>query len=388
MGLHLDVPQHQLSDPTIKEHRNRVWWTVYTLDRCWASMLGQPVSVPDGYIDANLPSTQGLPEAAIEDFAEPEYLTASLRVAHLAAHITESVYNRKMQRGSFSNRVQRALRDLSSWVQDLPDHLRIDFDVRQLNLAMPIVNLHLYFNQVSPICCIYTATFITIELVQCLILATRPILLHMLRTRRNSSKVPFGDHPPRVTETALSLSQACVRCARRSYCLLTDSWINGSFPTFDYTFAQYLFSASIILAISSICHVDDCQSDGDDFESAAQILRQLDQNGNFAAKEFSQHIDAIKTVLPAVVPDQSQLQNNFSGSNLATTQGLSNPTRDGSLQLDGLTNAAGTTRTEPLFQDFLLGADLDLSFLEPSTVDGSFQDFFWLEGGGTNQMDS
>ena len=34
--------------------------------------------------------------------------------------------------------------------------------------------------------------------------------------------------------------------------------------------------------------------------------------------------------------------------------------------------------TEPLLEGFLSGSELDLSFLEPSIVDDSFQAFFWV----------
>ncbi|KAF7624676.1 hypothetical protein AFLA_009917, partial [Aspergillus flavus NRRL3357] len=42
MGLHLNIPESQLSNACEREHRNRVWWTAYTLDRMWAAKLGYP----------------------------------------------------------------------------------------------------------------------------------------------------------------------------------------------------------------------------------------------------------------------------------------------------------------------------------------------------------
>ncbi|KMU89092.1 hypothetical protein CIHG_07025 [Coccidioides immitis H538.4] len=51
MGLHLNVPQNQLPSRELQEHRNRVWWTAYILDRSWACMLGKPVSIQDEDID-------------------------------------------------------------------------------------------------------------------------------------------------------------------------------------------------------------------------------------------------------------------------------------------------------------------------------------------------
>ncbi|KFH46976.1 putative transcriptional regulatory protein-like protein [Hapsidospora chrysogenum ATCC 11550] len=56
MGLHLNVPRHQLPSRELREHRNRVWWTAYILDRSWACMLRKPVSIQDEDIDVDLPS--------------------------------------------------------------------------------------------------------------------------------------------------------------------------------------------------------------------------------------------------------------------------------------------------------------------------------------------
>ncbi|TPX20710.1 hypothetical protein DIZ76_016605 [Coccidioides immitis] len=109
MGLHLNVPQNQLPSRELQEHRNRVWWTAYILDRSWACMLGKPVSIQDEDIDVNLPST--IPwssESTTEDFADTDYLIASLRIANLGAQITGSIYSRRTHGSSFSCRVQQA----------------------------------------------------------------------------------------------------------------------------------------------------------------------------------------------------------------------------------------------------------------------------------------
>jgi hypothetical protein len=149
-GLHLNVPRHQLPNRELQEHRIRVWWTVYILDRSWACMLGKPVSIQDEDIDINLPSTSQLsPESISEDFADTDYLIASLRIANLGAQITASIYSRRTHREPFSHRVQQALRDLGSWLQQLPDPLYTAINDVPSHAAMPIITLYLYFNQVS-----------------------------------------------------------------------------------------------------------------------------------------------------------------------------------------------------------------------------------------------
>src|SRR5688572_24726671 len=57
MGLHLNIPAAQLSDPVQREHRNRVWWTAYIFDRMWATKLGCPPAIQDEDVKVDLPST-------------------------------------------------------------------------------------------------------------------------------------------------------------------------------------------------------------------------------------------------------------------------------------------------------------------------------------------
>jgi proline utilization trans-activator len=149
-GLHLDAPQLQLPSQEEREHRTRVWWTVYLLDRSWACVLGKPVSIQDDDVEVNLPAIlHASPRGPSSDFADTDYFIASIRVANLSAQITASIYGRRAHRDPLSHRVQHALQDLGSWLQQLPDPLRSELDDVPPTAAMPIVTLYLYFNQVS-----------------------------------------------------------------------------------------------------------------------------------------------------------------------------------------------------------------------------------------------
>lgn len=149
MGLHHNVPHTRFPDREHVEHRVRLWWAVYILDRSWATMLGQPVSIRDEDIDVALPSSQGLPDAFADDFHHVDDAIAGLRIARLSAEVTSSVYGRNMQRDSFSCRVQQALKKLDGWVKSLPDSLRTKVDQASNDTDMADMMLHLYYNQVS-----------------------------------------------------------------------------------------------------------------------------------------------------------------------------------------------------------------------------------------------
>ncbi|KAL1651212.1 hypothetical protein SLS58_000550 [Diplodia intermedia] len=318
----------------------------------------------DDDIEVDLPSCEGLTGPGAKDFGDPDYIIASIRLARLATHIIASIYKRKGQHGPFSQRVQQALRNLRSWVEELPSHLQLDTDDSLQAKSKPVIYLHLSFNQF-------------------VVLATRPILLHVFRTYRESLRTPANSPTPPIPETARALAEACIRCARHSYRLLTESWIDGAFATFGYFDTQYLFSAATILAISSFLNSKDAQSDGDHFETAAQFLGQLMQNGNFAAKEFCQHIDAMRRIMQEARgaepygADPSAAQ---ASAAAGAVQGEEFQYTPGSMV------TAGMALAEPSLQEFLSQPDIDLRFIDTSMYDGGLQSLYWPDLRGEDWM--
>ncbi len=150
IGLHLNVPESQLGDVVVREHRNRLWWTCYILDRMCALNLGNPVAVPDDVIDVDLPMQLKHPDSA--DFADADYYIARIRLAQLYGRIVQSIYVRKTHRSPqeamLAQRVQVCLKDLHEWGENLPSHLRFSPD-DMINLKSDTVSLHLSFNQAS-----------------------------------------------------------------------------------------------------------------------------------------------------------------------------------------------------------------------------------------------
>lgn len=54
IGLHREIPDGIVS-PSEREHRRRLWWTVYILDRKLSVNMGCPLSVNDKDVDVALP---------------------------------------------------------------------------------------------------------------------------------------------------------------------------------------------------------------------------------------------------------------------------------------------------------------------------------------------
>ncbi|KAK1975138.1 fungal-specific transcription factor domain-containing protein [Colletotrichum cereale] len=341
MGLHLNIPESQLRDPDLREHRKRLFWTTYIFDRVWASKLGHPTAIQDSDIGIDLPSEPIASQRFGQDFGDTAYHIASLRLAALVTKTVRSIYGQRNQgEATLSTRVQQALKDLRSWVEDLPSHLQID----NAGTGPTSISLHLSFNQ-------------------CAILATRPILLHILRT-----KVAAWPSESPVTETqvpasAITLSEACIRCARHSVRLLTDSWIDGSFATFDYFYTQYLFSALTVLAASSLLDGPESRADREAFEESARFLSQLRDAGNFAAQEYCHHADVLRAELER-----------FYAKRMGLPEASRAPPQSGPALPAHTT--AGMALTEPSLEELLAQPVLDLQFLEASFYN-DLQGLYW-----------
>ncbi len=359
MGLHLNIPESQLSDAGEREHRNRIWWTAYTLERMWAAKLGYPPAIRDDEIEVNLPSNpEYVDDNSASDFADCAYSIARIGLARLSTRIIHSIYRQKADAPSLSRRVQDSFGDLRQWLKDLPASLQIEAK-EEGELDPRIRSLHLLFNQL-------------------VIIATRPILLHVLRTHLEAS----GQNPSieaNIPASATALSETCARCARHSCRLLVDSWTNGTFMIFDYFYTQYLFSSATVLGVSTLLDSKERQSDEEQFEVAAGFLQQLRDSGNYAAAEFYQHLEAAIALMDTTKARLGVLEGAAAairqesmagpGFNPSALEGASSTVTD--------FMTAGTALSEPLLQELLDQPLTDLQFIDSSMYLDDQQGFYW-----------
>jgi hypothetical protein len=150
MGLHLNIGDAYLTDPELREHRIRVWWSVYIVDRLLSSKIGLPLLISDDDISVNLPS--GSPDVNSDDFGDHSHYLAVVRLAKIAGNISRSLYVRTPQRGTFLQRVARIREELHHWKEELPEQMKVDFnhiDESENHSQSATSRLKVSFNQVS-----------------------------------------------------------------------------------------------------------------------------------------------------------------------------------------------------------------------------------------------
>ncbi|KAJ5153410.1 uncharacterized protein N7482_009888 [Penicillium canariense] len=265
-GLNHSLPADQSVDALRREHRVRIWWTIFIFDRFWSCKLGLPAQTHDEDIHVEMPSNLAL-ETYQEQFADSSYQRAAIGLARISGDIIQNIYSRSSHLGSFLSRERKLLIKLKQWVRDLPDQVRLRSESPS---PKHVILIHLQFNY-------------------CLVLATRPVLLHVLIL------VSKADASTAVTNSPvlITLGEACIRAARHSLDLCLDEWTDGSSSIYGYAFPHYVFTSGLILIISSLVPFGKT-SDFTYVETVTEMLRTLRIKGSLVATDLFEHLQLIR----------------------------------------------------------------------------------------------
>ncbi|KAL3417413.1 fungal specific transcription factor domain-containing protein [Phlyctema vagabunda] len=365
LGLHHNISDAIIADPVARQHRIRTWWTIYICDRMWGSKMGHPVAIQDDDISVDKPSEGNLRAADREEFSpSSEYVNASIKLARISGSIVSNIYSRRKNGPPFVQSVQTILRDLKIWVASLPEGLKLDQKGIGTGRPRNIVSLHLAFNQ-------------------SVILATRPVLLHVFKQSAQNPDAEIGTPNGIVSPMTAVLGEACLHAARHSNSMLTQCWIEGSLTLFGFLDAQYLFSSALILAISIMS--GGTKSDIDGFETTIQMLHGLKRSGNLSATDFADHLDEVKKEM-----DQYRALHNLArGMNSAgihTPAGMNQEPNSGFGSVAELLTTEMALLEQPM-QDFLAQPDMSGAFPNPmESIDDLSLLYSWPLDWNVNQQ--
>ncbi|KAK7219730.1 hypothetical protein V2G26_007733 [Clonostachys chloroleuca] len=262
LGLHRCLPEGTVLSPVERENRIRLWWTVYIFDRSTSSRLGQPVTIQDSDIDVQLPSFDGLPKEVQERLGSPAHLAAHIELSRITGSIMQDIYgpSSRSNPGKFVQNVRSILKKLKKWDAHAPPSLQLG----QGTIPRSVASLQLHFNQ-------------------CIILTTRPILLHVLKVKKPFANPPGAATAP-ISDTARTLSDACISAARTSNSIIYQLFIENALATYGYFDTHHLFSSTLVLIISAI--ISPNSSDSDAVQAAFQLLKGMRDSGNATAAQY------------------------------------------------------------------------------------------------------
>lgn len=263
LGMHRRIPEDSGMSAPEREHRVRVWWTCYALDRIYTSKVGLPVMLRDEDIDVQMPSMDGLSAEEAEDFYTPELMTAQIKLARITGNVMSDLYKipQPGRANTFVQSVQRILTSLRSWHETLPSILRLDFSAMPVYSSRSVASLNLHFGNA-------------------VIQTTRPILFHLFRS--HFAQASATNPPAPVSPMTAALGEACIQAARTSNSILAQLWVDGCLAPYGYFDAVSVFASTMILMMSATMKEED-GNDNDAVETAWSLLRSMREAGNLPA---------------------------------------------------------------------------------------------------------
>lgn len=242
LGWHVDSEQNNL-DRFELEHRRRLWWTVYMYERMLSSKAGLPLSFSDDSVSTELPRDidMEVPDFPNSEndvrgyyiFPSAEYINNCVTITQINAIILSCLYT-KQPTVNILPVVSDLVHRLMNWKNNLPEFLKIDFQVEDLKISRLIVNLMTeYFQGIN--------------------LAVRPLLFHFatkklqeLQTQMNVNKyVDLSKYSKNVITLLNASFQASINTVRSIWGLLPDNMV----ALFGWMDREYLFTSALTLIL-------------------------------------------------------------------------------------------------------------------------------------------
>lgn len=193
LGLHQEVTDQEI-DHSTREHRRRLWWSTYSMERLLCVTSGHPISIQDDDIDVLPPQV-----LAGEDGRAASVLSSYTELSRIQGILGEEIYRKKQKTGTtLSASIQNIMKRLSGWYERLPDAVRLNpADLGStVNREAVSTSLH-YFH--------------------CINLTARPLLLYAVQRQMGTSAqrphaTSWEDGLPRdivnVIDTAISAARS------------------------------------------------------------------------------------------------------------------------------------------------------------------------------------
>ncbi|KAJ4263491.1 hypothetical protein NW762_006310 [Fusarium torreyae] len=197
-GLHTQLPDNELGSDTVRSCRD-LWWTLYIMDRHFSSSLGLPMSVQDSDISTPVnPPNVG----SQEDSAR----SLQVNLSHLLSVILTTLYKpEKTPLGQFLEQTKAILHTLAHHAQEIERIISLKF--RNSVDTMP-----------------RGTRYITLLYHQCVVVATRPLLLSVLKERLDILGHPGDENWESFLNQTAAVISTGIKSAVKTLQILTSEY--------------------------------------------------------------------------------------------------------------------------------------------------------------------
>ncbi|KAL0939771.1 uncharacterized protein CTRU02_206381 [Colletotrichum truncatum] len=289
------------------EHRKRLWWTSYCMDRMISLELGVTptlASVPEGM---KLPSSFGLTPEQSEEFSDPSLLTASIQLCEIKRNVIVTA----AQHGDIDDEkrldaIKPCIDMLQQWRAGLPQAMAFSFDddlptrLMEAQYGRILASIYLRYHQ-------------------CYILLLRPLYLQKLSSilqQRRMSIQQFNSSRHIVPSVAVeddpmnAVKIQCLQAARNNCKILLGLWNYDKIAKFGYWESLHLFSglAILVLARVSVDRTEQLFPPAEDdtalYTRTRALLSEMACVGNPAAKDHDALLSDVEAMVKRVSEEE------------------------------------------------------------------------------------
>ncbi|OGE52916.1 hypothetical protein PENARI_c009G07944 [Penicillium arizonense] len=250
--LHIDQDDQVINDRE-REVRRRLWWSIYSLERCTTVKLNRPRSV------------------GIDKYDNVQFQMAYTRLIRILDQIAEP--GGSLNETTEQSRAESWESDLRQWKKSLPPDFKIDTMHPKDSRYRTI--FHLYLN--------YYYAWITIGKVA---------LVTVARTSPRSHLQPWSK-PSEASDLIVRQSRSCAKAARKLLLLFENLTSTGNITRFSFTDFQGCSIATIVTLVAGIMERDSGYEARVTF--GLDCLRKM-ATGNITAKMGVKFVEAVQSI--------------------------------------------------------------------------------------------
>ncbi|KAM5360787.1 hypothetical protein ACJZ2D_013533 [Fusarium nematophilum] len=223
-GLHTQLPESELGPETVTSCRD-LWWTLYIMDRHFSSSLGLPMSVQD----SDITTTVNPPNVGTRGDSSR---SLQVNLSHLLSVILTTVYKpEKTPLGVFLEQTRSILHTLAHHAQEIERIIFLKF--KDTVDTMP-----------------RGTRYITLLYHQCVMVATRPLLLSVLKERLDMFGHPGDENWESFLSQTATVISTGIKSAVKTLQILTSEYslLVEVFLPYDL---EFTFGAALHLAMAT-----------------------------------------------------------------------------------------------------------------------------------------
>ncbi|KEY80002.1 transcription factor C6 [Aspergillus fumigatus] len=254
LGLHQEVSHPDVSDAD-RYRRRRAWWSVYSLDRLLSVKSGNPITIQDEDIGTLWPIPEGGAVSAPWPSVVLTHYTQLSRILE--------IYRKKPRSGSnLLASVQSITNDLSDWLRQVPDRLRIDFTTLDTHINRESVSIFLHFYS-------------------CINMTARPLVFYVIQRRLDAETggPTANDWKEGLSQNTVAVIESCITAARATTLIMDAAARHNLVATYGYLDGEYIFSAALLLVMVNAAFPHN-ETNARTMDMALNLLRSMADRGN------------------------------------------------------------------------------------------------------------